>query len=106
MSHKKRKKGIIDEFFEGSLFTEADDIFEGFEEGRVSGGYSIHVTQTPKGTKVYAKVGKDTDANELRRQLQRQYPNAQIEIEGGKPLIREISTKSTEEEALKGETET
>jgi len=44
----------------------------------------------PDGTKVYAKVSKDTDTNELRRWLQRQYPSAQIEIEGGKPLIKEI----------------
>jgi hypothetical protein len=35
-------------------------------------------------------VSKDTDTNELRRRLQRQYPSAQIEIEGGKPLIKEI----------------
>jgi len=106
VSHKKRRKGIIDEFFEGSLFTEGDDIFEEIGKGRASCGYSIRVTQTSEGTKVYATVGKDTDANELRRQLQRQYPNAQIEIEGVKPLIREISTKSTEEETPQDEPKT
>jgi len=61
---------------------------------------SISVVQTPEGTKVKAKVGKDTDVNALKRQLQRQYPNAEIEIEGGRkePLIKEISTKSIEED--------
>ncbi|MEM3577549.1 MAG: hypothetical protein QXX51_03730 [Candidatus Bathyarchaeia archaeon] len=89
---KKRKKSIIDELFGAS-------IFEDFPE-ELEGGYSISVVQTPEGTKVKAKVGKDVDANALRRQLQREYPNAQIEIEGGKtePLIREISTKTFKKE--------
>jgi hypothetical protein len=45
------------------------------------------------------KVGKSTDVNALRKKLQQQYPNAEIEIEGGKkePLIREISTKTIKE---------
>jgi hypothetical protein len=91
---KKRRKSIIDTLFGTS-------IFEDFPEG-LEGEYSISVVQTPEGTKVKAKVGKDVDANALKRQLQREYPNAQIEIEGGKtePLIREISTK-----ALKNENE-
>ena len=42
---------------------------------------------------IKAKIRKNTDANALKKQLQQQYPNAKIEIEGGKPLIREISTK-------------
>ena len=47
-----------------------------------------------------AKVGKDVDVNALRRQLEEQYPDAKIEIEGGRqePLIREISTKPVKEE--------
>jgi hypothetical protein len=38
--------------------------------------------------------------NTLRKQLQQKYPNAKIEIEGGKsePLIREISTKPINKE--------
>jgi len=89
---KKSKKSIIDTLFGTSIFK---DLQEGFEDG-----YSISVVQTPEGTKVKAKVGKDVDANELKRQLQREYPNAQIEIEGGKtePLIREISTKTLKNE--------
>ncbi|MEM3597154.1 MAG: hypothetical protein QXJ53_03390 [Candidatus Bathyarchaeia archaeon] len=89
---KKRRKSIIDTLFGTS-------IFEDFPEG-LEGGYSISVVQTPEGTKVKAKVGKDVDVNAIRRQLQREYPNAQIEIEGGKtePLIREISTKTLRKE--------
>jgi len=36
----------------------------------------------------------------LRKQLQQKYPNADIEIEGGRkePLIREISTKTIKKE--------
>jgi len=91
----KKRKSLIDELFGGSLFEDFDKLFE---ETMESSGYSISVTQTPEGTKVYAKVGKDTDVNALRRQLEQQYPGAQIEIEGGRPLIREISTRPIEEE--------
>ncbi len=94
---RKKKRSLIDEIF-------GDSFFEDFEDMKgVTSGYSIRVTQTPQGTKVYAKVGKDVDVNALKRQLQKQYPNAQIEIEGGQPLIREISTKTIVEE--KGEEE-
>jgi len=91
----KKRKSLIDELFGDSLFEDFDKLFEGEIE---SSGYSISVTQTPEGTKVYAKVGRDTDVNALRRQLEQQYPGAQIKIEGGRPLIREISTRSIEEE--------
>jgi len=91
----KKRKSLIDELFGGSIFEDFEKLFE---EGMEESGYSISVTQTPEGTRVYAKVGKDTDVNALRRQLEQQYPGAQIEIEGGQPLIREISTKPVEEE--------
>jgi len=99
-SGKKRRKSIIDELFGSSLFDEVDELFKEFPEGEFSVGYSISVTQTPEGTKVKAKVGKNVDVNMLRKRLQQQYPGAQIEIEGGKqePLIREISTKPVREE--------
>ncbi|MEM2103796.1 MAG: hypothetical protein QW717_02745 [Candidatus Bathyarchaeia archaeon] len=99
-TEKKRRRGIIDELFGGSLFNEMEDFFKEFSEGGFSSGYSINVIQTPEGTKVKAKVGKDVDVNMLRRQLERQYPKAKIEIEGGKqePLIREISAKPMREE--------
>jgi hypothetical protein len=89
---RKKKRSIIDELLGGSIFEDAESLFD----KSPTTGYSISVVQTPEGTKVKAKVGKNTDANALRKQLQQQYPNAKIEIEGGKtkPLIREISTKT------------
>ena len=84
---RKKKRSVIDELFGGSFFNKSPEA-----------GYSISVVQTPEGTKVKAKVGKKTDVNVLRKQLQRQYPNADIEIEGGRPLIREISTKTLKQE--------
>jgi len=71
-----------------------DDVFERFGMDDISSGYSVSVKQTPEGPKVCAKVGKDTNVAELRRQLQQQYPSAQIEIEARIPLIRVISTRS------------
>jgi hypothetical protein len=96
LSPSKRRKSIIDRLFEGSFFDESKNFFDAFEKGMGS-GYSISVTQTPEGTRVYAKVSGDVDVGELRRKLQQQYPGAHIEIEGGKPLIREISTKPVNE---------
>lgn len=97
---KRRKKSIIDELFGGSLFDEVNELFQEFPKGEFEGAYSISVSQTPEGTKVKAKVGKNVDVNKLRRELQQQYPGAQIEIEGGRqePLIKEISTKQIREE--------
>jgi hypothetical protein len=91
-SQRKRRRSVIDDLFGGS-----DNLFD---EEFPSSGYSISVVQTPEGTKVKAKIGKDTDANTLRKRLQQQYPNAQIEIEGGKKesLIKEISTKNLKNE--------
>jgi hypothetical protein len=86
----KKKRSIIDELFGGPLFNETESPFD----SSPTSGYSISIVRTPEGTKVKAKIGKDTDAKALKKQLQQQYPNAKIEIEGGKPLIREISTKA------------
>jgi len=87
---RKKKRSIIDELFGGSIFNDTESLFDKSS----TTGYSISVIQTPEGTKVKAKAGKNTDTNALRKQLQQQYPNAKIEIEGEKPLIREISTKT------------
>ncbi len=94
---RKKKRSIIDELFGGSLFNDKELLPDDFS----GTGYSISVVQTPEGTKVKAKVGKDTDVNELRKQLQQEYPNAKIEIEGGsaKPLIREISTRNLKQKS-------
>ena len=92
MAVKRRRRSIIDELFGDSLF---DDLESSIED--LSGtGYSISVVQTSEGTRVKVRAGKDVDVSMLKRQLQMQYPNAKIEIEGGReePLIKEISTKS------------
>jgi hypothetical protein len=105
-SSKRRKKSIIDDLFGGSIFDKGESLFD----EPLTNGYSVSVVQTPEGTKVKAKVAKDTDPAEFRKQLQRKYPNAQIEIEGEReePLIREISTKSlrkkSDERKTKGST--
>ncbi|MCD6593991.1 hypothetical protein J7L00_07940 [Candidatus Bathyarchaeota archaeon] len=90
MSHK-RKRSIIDDLLR-DFFDDLESSFDDFS----GSGYSISVVQTPEGTKIRVKAGKDTDVNSLKRQLQQQYPNAEIEIEGGReePLIKEVSTKS------------
>jgi len=80
---QKKKKSVFDELFGGSLFGEFEDVFEKVGEGKeMKSSYSISVSQTPQGTKVHAKVGKDADMNALKKSLQKQYPGAQIEIEG------------------------
>ena len=78
------------------MFNEVETSFDKFP----GSGYAISVVQTPEGIKVRAKVGKDTDVNTLRKQLQQRYPNAEVEIEGSRkePLIREISTKTLKKE--------
>ena len=93
---RKKKRSIVDELFGGSLLDEKGSLLDGFPKS----GYSISVVQTSEGTKVQAKVGNGTDVRALRAQLEQQYPNAEIEIEGGKaePLIREISTKTLSDE--------
>lgn len=96
---RKKKRSIIDELFGTSIFNETESLFD----KTTATGYSISVVQTPEGTKVKAKVGKNTDANAIRKQLQQQYPNAKIEIEGDKPLIREISTKTLKQKDKKEE---
>jgi hypothetical protein len=95
-SQRRRRKSIINDLFGSSIFEEMETFFDEMPKN----GYSISIVQTPEGTKVKAKVGKSTDVNALRKKLQQQYPNAKIEIEGGKkePLIREISTKTIKEE--------
>lgn len=88
---------MIDELFGDPIFNDTEPLF-----GKSYGsGYSISVIQTPEATKVKAKVGENTDVSALRKQLQNQYPNAKIEIEGGReePLIREISTKTLKQES-------
>lgn len=98
MSGDRKKKDPFEEFFGDSPFQDMKKMFEE-EKGKGLGtGYSIQVTRGPQGTKVHAKAGKNMEATRLRKQLQQQYPDAEIHIEGGKPLIREVSTKPADSE--------
>jgi hypothetical protein len=86
---KRRRRRSIFDIFDFSPFEEFEKIFEGFP--KLPGtGYSITVTQSGGKTIVHAKVGRDVDVGKLREELRRQYPSAQIVIEGGKPLIEEV----------------
>lgn len=100
MSHRRHRKSPLNEFFSGSILDEFEKLFNDLSREKYASGYSISVVQTPEGTRVKAKVGKDVDINALRRRLKQQYPGAKIEIEGGRqePLIKEVSTKSIEDE--------
>ena len=82
---RKRRKTIFDEFFGESIF---EDIFG--EKLPLGGGYSISIHQIGDKTVVNAKVGEGVDVEQLEKELRRKYPNAQINIEGGKPRIREV----------------
>ncbi|HUV98230.1 MAG TPA: hypothetical protein VMW14_01855 [Candidatus Paceibacterota bacterium] len=84
MPSKKKRRNKFDEMFGSSALDNADS-FKGSATG-----YSISVVQTDQGTKVRAKVGKDTNVEDMRKQLKQKYPNAEIEIKGSekKPLIR------------------
>lgn len=86
MSSKEKRRSIFDEIFGGPSFEEFKEI-SGLDEG-----YSISIIQTPEGTEVDVKAGKDMDVGSLRKELERRYPGAKIKIEGGRsrPLIREI----------------
>jgi hypothetical protein len=52
---RKLRRSIIDELFGNQLFNETK-LLDKFP----ASAYSISVVQTPEGTKVRAKVGKDT----------------------------------------------
>jgi hypothetical protein len=99
MPPKEKKKRPPHRLFGGSIFNNIEQMFKTTgNHGIEGGGYSIQVTQTPEGTKVYAKIGKNADQTKIRQQLEKKYPGATIQIEGGRPLIKEISTKPVKPE--------
>ena len=108
MFRRRRRGGLFDSFFRDidELFESIEKSFERVGEGDVLGyGYSIQVTQGPEGTKVYVKAGRNVDVASLRRELEERYPDAEIHIEGGRPLIREVSSetpKGGKEKSKKG----
>lgn len=48
------------------------------------GGYSVRITQTSEGATVKARLSDKMDREKVRKELERKYPNAEIEIKGGK----------------------
>lgn len=97
MARREKRRSLFDLFFGKSLLSDVEEIFRRLEEEPLTEGYSISVTQGPEGTKVYVKAGRNTDIEALRKELQQRYPDAEIQIEGGKPLIREVSTTPSKE---------
>jgi hypothetical protein len=92
----KRKKDIFDELFE-KMFKE-DFGFSGVS------GYSISIIQEGGKTKIYVKADQNTDISKLRKDLEEQYPGAEIYIEGekvkekpSKKLIEVIEERKIEE---------
>jgi hypothetical protein len=96
---RRKRRTIFDEFFGESVFKDLEEIFEGGFP--VGGGYSISIQQIGGKTIINAKVGEGVDVEQLEKELRRKYPNAQINIEGGRPRIREVDEKG---EALKEKT--
>ncbi len=76
---RKKKRSITDELPRGSLFNDTELMSDKLSET----GYSISGVQTPEGAKVKAKVGKDTDVNAFRKQLQQKY--ARMPLGGPRP---------------------
>lgn len=87
---KKKRKSIFDVFEE--IFEEpfSDTVFP------VEGGYSISITQVDGKTRIHVKADRNTNIAELKKSLKQQYPNAEIVIEGGKPMIEEVSREERE----------
>ncbi|MCS7385756.1 MAG: hypothetical protein NDF55_03310 [archaeon GB-1867-005] len=96
---KRKRRSLLDEFFSNSIFGDFDELFRRLEReiSNLGEGYSISVVSTPEGTRVRVKAGPDVDVAKLRRELEERYPGAIIEIEGGKPLIREVASERVEE---------
>ena len=97
MGRREKRRSLFDLFFGDSMLSDVEELFRRLEEEPLTEGYSINVTQGPEGTRVYVKAGENTDVEALRRELQQRYPDAEIHIEGGKPLIREVSATPSEE---------
>lgn len=91
---RKKKKSIFDELFDFSIFDEFEEMFKGGELGE--SGYYINVTQKNGKTTVYVKAGENVDIAALKQDLKRQYPGAEIIIEGEKPLLEEIKIEPIE----------
>ncbi len=74
-----------------SFFDEFNEIFKKLrEKGGSSSGYSISVTYTPDGKPIVnVETYGDVDENSLRKEIEKQYPGAEIKGLGKEPLIKE-----------------
>lgn len=80
----KKKKDPFEDLFK--------EFFEDFDLESlpsISGGYSISITSSGGKTLIHVKADKNVDVSKLRKELESQYPGAEIIIEGGKIQIEE-----------------
>ena len=92
---ERKRKSLFEEFLSMDVFEEFDRLFKSLP--KTGAGYSITVSQTGGKTVVKAKVSGNISQTEIRRELEAQYPGAEIIIEGGKPLIEEVEVKRLKE---------
>jgi len=97
---RRKKRGFFDDIFEEfeRMLEEGFEEFKGFEKLLSEhGGYTIHIEYKGDKPIIHAKLSGDIDPIKFRKQLKEQYPEAEIVIEGGKPLIEEVHEESKEE---------
>jgi len=85
MPKERKRKGLFEDLFE-DLFSEGFD-FENLN--KLGGDYSISISQIGNKTQIHVKADKNVDVQKLRKELEEQYPGAEIFIEGGKITIEE-----------------
>ena len=89
---ERKRKSLFEEFFSTDIFGEFDRLFESLP--KAGAGYSITVSQRGGKTVVKAKISGNVSQAEIKKELEAQYPGAEIIVEGGKPLIEEVEVKS------------
>lgn len=87
MDKDDEKKSWVEKFFDNN------EMFGGFSNFRGRGGYSVRVTQTSEGTTVKASLSDQMDREKIRKELEMKYPNAKIEIKGGKKSKKQFKVK-------------
>lgn len=106
MEKRKRKPRDIFSIFEEVERLFERDMFEDLNLREIEGGYSISVMQVGNKTTVKVKADKSVDVRKLKEELRRQYPNAEIIIEGGRPIIEEVTEERVKEEKKEERKET
>ncbi|MFP3191162.1 MAG: hypothetical protein RXR31_07525 [Thermoproteota archaeon] len=90
MTKERKRKSLFDELFEDFFSDEFSNL------SSFGGGYSISITQSGGKTVIHVKADRNTDVQKLRKELEEQYPGAEIYIEGGKITLEEIGSESKE----------